>query len=229
MNNEFKRLDLDQYKPLGEVVFDYLRNVIMSGDLKPGERLMENTIAEQLGVSRTPVREAIRKLEKEKFITMIPRKGAYVSRLTPKDILDVLEIRRVLEGFASKSACDRMSISEKKELRKCYEKFAKFQEKSNLAGMIDKDREFHDVIFKASKNDKLVDLVKELHEQFNRFRLIYFYDNTNYDYIQFWHLKILEAIESDDCDMAKVHAEAHIAAIEKSVIEWAEREEQESE
>lgn len=229
MNNEFKRLDLDQYKPLGEVVFDYLRNVIMSGDLKPGERLMENTIAEQLGVSRTPVREAIRKLEKEKFITMIPRKGAYVSRLTPKDILDVLEIRRVLEGFASKSACERMSISEKKELRKCYEKFARFQEKSNLPGMIDKDREFHDLIFKASKNDKLVDLVKELHEQFHRFRLIYFYDNTNYDYIQFWHLKILEAIEGDDCDMAKVHAEAHIAAIEKSVIEWAEREEKESE
>ncbi len=75
MSGKMKQLEIRNYKPLGEVVFEYLRSSILNGDLKPGERLMEIQLAEQLGVSRTPVREAIRKLEKEKFVEMIPRKG----------------------------------------------------------------------------------------------------------------------------------------------------------
>lgn len=71
MSNEFKNFEIKNYKPLGEVVFEYLRNAILNGTLKPGERLMEINLAEQLGVSRTPVREAIRKLEKEKFVEMV--------------------------------------------------------------------------------------------------------------------------------------------------------------
>lgn len=225
MKNGFKKLNLNQYKPLGEVVFDYLRDAIMNGDLKPGERLMESAIADQLGVSRTPVREAIRKLEKENFVTMVPRKGAYVSKLTTKDILDVLEVRRILEGFATQLATQRMSESEIRELRKCYEKFDKYLEKNNIQGMIEKDREFHDLIFKASKNDKLIHLVVELHEQFHRFRLIYFYEQATYGDVQHWHNKILEGIEARDPQMAKEFAERHVAEIERAVVEWADREE----
>ncbi len=223
MNNGFKKLDLNQYKPLGEVVFDYLRDAIMNGDLKPGERLMESTIADQLGVSRTPVREAIRKLEKEDFVTMVPRKGAYVTKVTAKDILDVLEVRRVLEGFATQLAAERMSENEIKELKKCHEKFEKFLAKNNVQGMIDKDREFHDLIFKASKNEKLNHLVKELLEQFHRFRLIYFKEPDNYGTVKFWHDKIIEGIENRNTSMAREFAEKHIAEIEESVIEWANR------
>jgi DNA-binding GntR family transcriptional regulator len=221
MKNGFKKLDLNQYKPLGEIVFDYLRDAIMNGDLKPGERLMENTIAEQLGVSRTPVREAIRKLDKEDFITMVPRKGAYVSTLTPKKILDVLEVRRVLEGFATELAAERMSEQEKKELRRCFEKFDKYREKENVQGMIDKDREFHDLIFQASKNDKLINLVTELHEQFHRFRLIYFHEYSSYANVQVWHERILTSIEAGNAEEAKRHAKSHVEDIEKAVVEWA--------
>lgn len=223
MNNGFKKLDLNQYKPLGEVVFDYLRDAIMNGDLKPGERLMESAIADQLGVSRTPVREAIRKLEKEDFVTMVPRKGAYVTKVTAKDILDVLEVRRVLEGFAAQLAAERMSESEIKELKKCHEKFNKFLVKNNVQGMIDKDREFHDLIFKASKNEKLNNLVIELLEQFHRFRLIYFTERDNYVKVQYWHDSIVEGIEKRDSGMAREFAEKHIAEIEEAVVEWANR------
>ena len=215
---------MDQYKSLGEVVFEYLRDEIMAGKLKPGQRLMENTIAEKLGVSRTPVREAIRKLEKEKFITMIPRKGAYVTRINAKEILDVLEIRRVLEGFAADLASRRMSDSEKRALRKSNEKFEKFMKNLDVQGMIKKDREFHDLIFKATKNERLIGLVRELHEQFHRFRLIYFNETSSYTNIQKWHTLILEAIENGNADEAKKHAEDHVAEIEKSVITWAESE-----
>ncbi|MCD6436625.1 MAG: GntR family transcriptional regulator [Clostridiales bacterium] len=218
---------MNQYKSLGEVVFEYLRDEIMTGKLKPNQRLMENTIAEKLGVSRTPVREAIRKLEKENFITMVPRKGAYVTKIKSKEILDVLEIRRVLEGFAAALASNRMSDSEKRGLRKSNEKFGRFMENLDVQGMIRKDREFHDLIFKATKNERLVELVRELHEQFHRFRLIYFSEASSYTNIQKWHTLILEAIEDGNADDAKKYAEDHVEEIEKSVIAWAESEENE--
>lgn len=96
--DNYGKLKLENYKPLREVVFEHLRNSILNGELDPGERLMELQLAEQLGVSRTPIREAIRKLELEGLVEMIPRKGAYVADLSIKDILDVLEVRMYLEG-----------------------------------------------------------------------------------------------------------------------------------
>ena len=95
------KLNLDNYKPLRDVVFENLREAILEGHLKPGQRLMEVQLAEQLGVSRTPVREAIRKLELEGLVVMLPRKGAYVANMSLKDIIDVLEIRSSLEGLAA--------------------------------------------------------------------------------------------------------------------------------
>ncbi len=218
--SELKKLDLNHYKPLGEVVFDFLRDAIMTGELKPGQRLMENTIADELGVSRTPVREAIRKLEKENFITMVPRKGAYVSKLTLKDILDVLEVRRVLEGFASELAATRMTLEEVEGLKRIHEDFKRSFDQNRLEGMIEKDREFHDLIFKASKNHRLIGLVTELHEQFHRFRLIYFNEFSDFENIVSWHQSILEAIESKDPISARIHAQDHVMAIEESVVAW---------
>lgn len=94
-------VSLDNYKPLREIVFEALREAIINGTLEPGERLMEIQLAEEMGVSRTPVREAIRKLELEGFVVMVPRKGAYVAGLSMKDIADVFEIRTALESLAA--------------------------------------------------------------------------------------------------------------------------------
>ena len=93
------KLNLDNYKPLRDVVFENLRSAILEGKLKSGQRLMEVQLAEQLGVSRTPVREAIRKLELEGLVVMLPRKGAYVANISVKDLMDVLEIRASLEDI----------------------------------------------------------------------------------------------------------------------------------
>ena len=105
-------IELDSYKPLRDIVFEALREAIIAGQLRPGERLMEVQIADELGVSRTPVREAIRKLELEGFVIMVPRKGAYVSDISIKDITDVFEIRRALEGLAVELAARRMTEDE---------------------------------------------------------------------------------------------------------------------
>ena len=111
--NGFK---LQNYQPLRDVVFEHLRNSILNGELKPLERLMEVQLAEQLGVSRTPVREAIRKLELEGLVIMVARKGAYVADVSVKDILDVLEVRCVLEGLAASLAAERMTEEELEKL-----------------------------------------------------------------------------------------------------------------
>ena len=103
------KLNLDEYKPLRDVVFENLREAIVEGRLKPGQRLMEVQLAEQLGVSRTPVREAIRKLELEGLVVMLPRKGAYVANMSLKDLIDVLEIRASLEGLAASLAAERIT------------------------------------------------------------------------------------------------------------------------
>ena len=86
-------MNIDEYLPLREVVFHTLRKAIIQGELQPGERLMEVTLANKLGVSRTPVREAIRMLELEGLVVMIPRKGAEVAKITVRDLKDALEVR----------------------------------------------------------------------------------------------------------------------------------------
>ena len=90
-------VSMDEYLPLRDVVFKTLRQAILLGELKPGERLMEIQLANKLGVSRTPIREAIRKLELEGLVLMIPRKGAEVAEIKEKSLRDVLEVRKALE------------------------------------------------------------------------------------------------------------------------------------
>ncbi|MBM7560955.1 GntR family transcriptional regulator [Fusibacter tunisiensis] len=220
MSINFDKLEIRNYKPLGEVVFEYLRNAILSGELKPGERLMEVTIADQLGVSRTPVREAIRKLEKESFVIMVPRKGAYVADLTKNDIMEVLEIRKELEGFAASLSAVRMKDSEKEAMGKVVEDFNISLISNDKKAMIESDNEFHSLIFKGTKNQRLIDIIYDLHDQFQRFRLIYFNEFTNYKEIQQSHGRIFEAIMNGDAKTAKVEAENHIENIRELVNQW---------
>ncbi len=105
-------IKLDGYKPLRDVVFENLRDAIITQVLKPGERLMEIQLADEMGVSRTPVREAIRKLELEGLVVMVPRKGAYVAGVSMKDIHEVYEVRSALEMLAVTLAAERITDEE---------------------------------------------------------------------------------------------------------------------
>ncbi|MGO0802558.1 GntR family transcriptional regulator, partial [Clostridioides difficile] len=163
------KLNLDNYKPLRDVVFENLREAILEGKLKPGQRLMEVQLAEQLGVSRTPVREAIRKLELEGLVVMLPRKGAYVANMSLKDIMDVLEVRASLEGLAAYLAAERISDEDIKKLKDISEEFKKSTLESDVDALLKLDVEFHECIFKATNNKKLIQLINSLWEQVYRF------------------------------------------------------------
>ena len=151
MTTEFE-MTMDEYLPLRDVVFNTLRKAILRGELKPGERLMEIALANRLGVSRTPVREAIRMLEQEGLVIMIPRKGAQVAQITMKDLNDVLEVRLGLEELAMQFACKRITQEEIGEMKQALEEIERLQEAEDVTALAEADVAFHDIIYKATDN-----------------------------------------------------------------------------
>ena len=131
MTHELK-VNMNEYLPLRDVVFNTLRQAILKGELEPGERLMEIQLADRLGVSRTPIREAIRKLGLEGLVLMIPRKGAEVARISEKSLREVLEVRRSLEELATELACQRMEDEALLELEEAQENFRSAVQKLSL-------------------------------------------------------------------------------------------------
>lgn len=166
-------VNMNEYLPLRDVVFNTLRQAILRGELKPGERLMEIQLANKLGVSRTPIREAIRKLELEGLVLMIPRKGAEVAEITEKSLRDVLEVRRALEELAVQLVCEKITEEEIEELKAAAREFENVLKDGDITKIAEADVRFHDVIYMATDNQKLIQLLNNLREQMYRFRVEY--------------------------------------------------------
>ncbi len=211
-------ITLDNYKPLREIVFETLREAIINATLKPGERLMEIQLAEELGVSRTPVREAIRKLELEGFVVMVPRKGAYVADISMKDIADVFELRAALEGLAAGLAAERITEEELERLERILVTIGECVSNNDLEKLIEVDTEFHDILFKASRNERLVQIVSNLREQIQRFRKASLSTPGRMKYALEEHKKIVEAISERNVELAQTLAREHIENAENSML-----------
>ncbi len=151
-------LNMNAYLPLRDVVFNTLREAILKGELKPGERLMELQLASKLGVSRTPIREAIRMLEQEGLAITMPRKGAEVAKMTLKDMEDVLEIREALDELAAQVACQRITEEQLVRLKERKQNFEHSLKSGDVKLIAEADVKFHDVIYEATGNPKLVNL-----------------------------------------------------------------------
>ena len=152
---------MDEYLPLRDVVFKTLRQAILRGELKPGERLMEIKLANKLGVSRTPIREAIRKLELEGLVLMIPRRGAEVAEITEKSLNDVLEVRKALEELAVQLACERMDEEGLEALKKAAKEFEESLGSEDVTRIAEADVAYHDIICRSTDNQRLMQLLRE--------------------------------------------------------------------
>jgi DNA-binding GntR family transcriptional regulator len=223
MAGKLTKVNLNDYKPLREVIFNTLREAIIVGELKPKERLMEVQLANKMGVSRTPVREAIRKLELEGLVEMLPRKGAHVADLSVKDIMDVLEVRSTLDGLASSLSAVRITDEELKELKHVQSQFVNYIDKDNLQGSIKKDVEFHDIIYRSSRNVKLIQIANNLREQVQRFRVIYLKDFSSSKELVKEHMDILDSILRKDPEASKMYAQKHINNQEETIIKAIKR------
>ena len=201
---------MDEYLPLRDVVFNTLREAILRGELKPGERLMEIQLANKLGVSRTPIREAISKLELEGLVLMIPRNGAEVAQITEKSLRDVLEVRRALENLAVQLACLRMSPQTLADLKAAARAFEEILGGEDVTAVAEADVAFHDVIYMATDNQRLISLLNNLREQMYRYRVEYLKKKECHKQLLWEHQEIIRAIEAGEIDVATKITEQHI-------------------
>ena len=206
MGSAFK-VTMNEYLPLRDVVFNTLRQAILKGELEPGERLMEIQLAERLGVSRTPIREAIRKLELEGLVLMIPRKGAEVAEISEKSLL---EVRRSLEELAIELACQRITPEELTALEEAENRFARAVEDGEVMAIAESDENYHELIYQATANDRLVQILNNLREQMYRYRLEYIKDEDRRQILVVEHEHILRAVRRRDIADAKSAVREHI-------------------
>ena len=193
---------MDEYLPLRDVVFKTLRQAILRGELKPGERLMEIKLANKLGVSRTPIREAIRKLELEGLVLMIPRRGAEVAEITEKSLNDVLEVRKALEELSVQLACERITPEQVEEMKMAAEDFRKVLKSGDVTKIAEADVKFHDIIFAATNNQRLITLLNNLREQMYRFRVEYLKQKECYPQLLEEHDKLIALISGGEVEEA---------------------------
>lgn len=218
MEPNFK-VNMNEYLPLRDVVFNTLRQAILRGELKPGERLMEIQLANKLGVSRTPIREAIRKLELEGLVLMIPRKGAEVADITEKSLRDVLEVRKALEELAVQLTCDKITKEQIRELEEAADEFKKILKSSDVTEIAEADVHFHDVIYKATDNQRLIQLLNNLGEQMYRYRVEYLKNPEAYPQLVAEHEEIIRHIERKEKEKATEIVCKHIDNQVEAVID----------
>lgn len=221
------QLQMNEYLPLRDVVFTTLRKAILMGDLKPGERLMEIHLAQKLGVSRTPVREAIRKLELEGLVLMIPRKGAVVAEITVQDLEDVLEVRMALEELSVRTACRRITKEQLQELQSRAEDFKQSIHGDDLGACAQADEVFHDLIYEATANNRLIQMVNNLREQMYRYRMEYLKDTGTHAILVKEHEEILKALEQQNEKKALDAIMKHIERQKEHIISVLNTKEQE--
>jgi DNA-binding GntR family transcriptional regulator len=210
---------LQARKSLGEHVFDSLKQAIIRGNMSPGEWLVESHIADTLGISRTPVREAIHKLEREGLIERQPRGGFTVLGLTRDDIEETFGIRAVLEGYAARLAAIKHHKKELAPLEKKIEEFEKHLAQKQQAELTRINTEFHDLLYALSKSPKLVHMINGLRDQIFRFRQMILKESKMAKISNEDHKQMLEFIRKRDTDGVETLVRGHIIRGQEIVLE----------
>ncbi|SNB47676.1 GntR family transcriptional regulator [Geobacter sp. DSM 9736] len=165
------RKNVEKHLTLREKILETIRDAIISGALKPGEKVAEPELAERFGISRTPIREAFRQLESEGYLTVIPRKGAVVVSFSQKDVEEFYAIKSILEGYAARRACENLSEKEIDKLQTINEKLRTLSDNGDIKHFFKVHNDFHDLFIKAADNDKLYELITNLVGKFQRLRI----------------------------------------------------------
>ena len=209
---------LQERKSLGEHVFDNLKQAIIRGNILPGEWLVESHIAQMLGISRTPVREAIHKLERERLIERQPRGGFTVLGLTQSDIEETFGIRSVLEGYAARLATTK---HQPKELKALENKVAEFQghlNKKQLDALPGINTDFHDLLYALSKSPRLIHMINALRDQIFRFRQMILKNDKLAKISNEDHIQMLKSMRKRDAEMVEKLVRDHILRGQDEVL-----------
>lgn len=217
-------IQLKVQKPLKELVYLELKHKILTGEIVSQTRLMEIDLSEKMNVSRTPIREAIKRLADDGLVKVEPRRGAYVANISIKDMLDVFEVREDMEGFVAKLAAQRISEDEKNTLREIAREYEEAIEKADdKENIIDLDEKFHNFIVRCCGNETLSELVKYVQELSLRFRYLYYNDFSLYESTAEQHNRIMEAINAGEKEVARDEADAHVRALKEFVFDLGKK------
>ena len=212
-----RRRPIERHQTLREKILETIRDAILKGSLKPGERVSEPELAERFGISRTPIREAFRQLESEGYLEVMPRKGAVVASLSERDVVEFYSIKSILEGHAARIAAERMSERDLERLEAINAKLEQIATGGDIKTFFRVHNEFHELFIKASGNDKLTELINQLVLKFNRLRLASLAQPGRMAISVQEHRKIIEAFRNHDGDKAE-NLVRHTATIGAEVL-----------
>ncbi len=221
---KIKRNESDVYSSsLRGKVFTQLENDILNGKYQPDDCLIETKLSEELGVSRTPVREAIRQLELEGLVQAIPNKGAVVKGISTKDIEDIYTIRMIIEGLAARWAAEKITDEELGELKEALEFEEFYTQKNDPEHILQFDSRFHEIIFKASKSRPLMHMLSTFHHYVQRARSESISSPGRGEIIMQEHKAIFQAISEGDAEMAEKLTTEHVKNANTSYFKQKDR------
>ncbi len=194
---------IEKHLTLREKILENIRDAIISGSLKAGSRVSEPELAERYGISRTPIREAFRQLESEGYLTVIPRRGAVVSEFSEKDVEEFYAIKSILEGYAARRACEKLTDKELGRLQAINDRLSELAEHNDIKTFFKIHSDFHDTFIKAADNEKLRDLINSLVTRFQRLRLTSLSMPGRMRISVQEHEKIIEAFRNRDAESAE--------------------------
>ena len=210
---------IGERKSLGQHVFENLKNAIVKGDMPPGGRLIESRLAETLGISRTPVREAIHKLEREGYLKKLSRGGFSVLGLSREDVDETFGIRSVLESYAARLATEKHRTNDLKPLEKKIKLYQKHLDSNDLDALPKINTEFHDLLYALSRSPKLIHMINNLRDQIYRFRQLILKNEKLAKMSNEDHKDMLERIRQRDADGVERLVREHLARGRKAVME----------
>ena len=206
-------------KSMGQHVFEHLKQAIINGELVSGMRLVESRIADAMDISRTPVREAIHKLEREGFLEKRPKGGFTVLGLTREDIEETFGIRSVLESYAVRLAAIQHTEKDLVPLERKIEKFQVCLEQGNLDALPVINTEFHDMLYALSRSPRLIRMINGLRDQIYRFRQIILKIETLAKTSNHDHRMMLALIRNRDAEGVESLVRDHILRGQAAVLE----------
>lgn len=213
-----KDYEVYNHKTLREIIYDDLKSQILRGKLIPGTRLMELDLSKKMGASRTPIREALKMLAEDNLVAIEPNKGAYVSKISLRDLLEIIEIRESMDGSTSYHAAERITENLKEKLNQAMLNYNKAALAQNQNDMIKWDTIFHSIIVEATGNQVMIQIAEQIRELVLRFRYLYYGDFERCTNVEAEHKKIYDAIMAKDAQKAKEEAQIHIKNIRKDII-----------
>lgn len=206
------KLSAERIRPIRDEVYHRIRTAILRGSYRPGDRLQEETLALELGVSRTPVREALRKLEVERFVIYYPHKGTVVSEVSPDEVDELYQVRLQLEVFIARRAARNAT---EESIRRLRELHAEAMRRTDPDGILDNVEEFNTAVFELSGAPSLVELNQRVRLTLQRVLAPNYLDAARRKNANREHLRIIEALEARDPDMAERCVREHLAGSEK--------------